>query len=78
MADALDAGDVGDGLRALADALSDAAHEVATEGSAWLPPASPLLRQLNDLTVTLRLVAADMRSSLASAADAEMRRAELI
>jgi hypothetical protein len=77
MADAFDAGDLGDGLRALANALSDAAHEVATEGAAWLPPESRLHGQLHDVATNLRQIATDVRSCLASAVDAEMRRAEL-
>jgi hypothetical protein len=77
MAEAFDAGDVGNGLRALADALSDAARTVNTEGTAWLPTASLLVEPLAEVTMTLSRVAATLRSSLAPAADAEMRRAEL-
>ena len=78
MRDALDAGDLGSALRALADTLSDAAREVVAEGTAWLPPDSPQSGELHDLAASIRHIAADMGSRLASAVDAEMQRAELL
>jgi len=78
MAEAFDAGDLGDGLRAIADALCDTARHVANEGTAWLPPASPLIEQFIDVADRLRRVATELRSSLAPTADAELRRAEYV
>ncbi len=78
MAEAFDAGDLGDGLRAIADALCDTARQVANEGTAWLPPASPLVEEFAEVADRLRRIATDLRSSLAPTADAELRRAEYV
>ncbi|MEJ3743122.1 hypothetical protein WEI85_07535 [Actinomycetes bacterium KLBMP 9797] len=75
MAEAFDAGDLGDGLRAVADALSDAAGQLTGEATLWLAPRSPLVEQLTSVAAVLRSLATELRSSLASAADAEIRQA---
>jgi len=77
MREAFDAGDLGRALCALADALSDAARDVIDEGRTWLPPGSPQVGDLQHLAASMRHIAADARSRLAAAADAEMSRAEL-
>ncbi|MGI5213857.1 hypothetical protein [Plantactinospora sp. CA-290183] len=77
MVEATDAGDVGEGLRAAADALSDVARHLLSEAAAWLPPQSASGGVLRGIGAALNGISAEMRSTLAPAVSAEMAAAEI-
>jgi hypothetical protein len=76
VAEAFDAGDLDDGLRAMADVLADAAHTLASDGSPWLPHTSGLRDRFAEVATVLREISSDLRSCLAPAAGTEMRNGE--
>ncbi|MBX7268921.1 hypothetical protein KIF24_24745 [Micromonospora sp. Llam7] len=76
MAEAFDAGDVDDGLRAAADILLDVADQVVNEGAAWLPPISPNHGSFADVASSLRHISLELRTGIAASVSTEMADAE--